>query len=48
MRGVTPLDKLLEVEDLLVKLIIHYGDEIITVQDVRRTKCPCPWLNTSA
>ena len=34
MRGTSPLDKLLEVEDLLVKLIIHYGDKIITVKDV--------------
>ena len=34
MRAVTPLDKLLEVEGLLVKLIIHHGDQLITVQDV--------------
>ncbi len=34
MRAVTPLDKLLEVEDLLVQLIIHHGDQLITVQDV--------------
>ena len=34
MRTVTPLDKLLEVEGLLVQLIIHHGDQLITVQDV--------------
>ena len=34
MRGVTPLDKLLEVENLLVQLIIHHGDKLITVKDV--------------
>lgn len=34
MRVVTPLDKLLEVEGLLVQLIIHHGDQLITVQDV--------------
>ena len=34
MRAVTPLDKLLEVEELLVQLIIHHGDQLITVQDV--------------
>ena len=34
MRGVTPLDKLLEVENLLVQLIIHHGDKFITVKDV--------------
>lgn len=34
MRAVTPLDKLLEVEGLLVLLIIHHGDQLITVQDV--------------
>ena len=34
MRAVTPLDKLLEVEGLLVQLIIHHGDQLITVQDV--------------
>lgn len=34
MRVVTPLDKLLEVEGLLVQLIIHHGDQPITVQDV--------------
>lgn len=34
MRAVTPLDKLLEVEGLLVQLIIHHGDQLVTVQDV--------------
>ena len=34
MRAVTPLDKLLEVEGLLVQLIILHGDQLITVQDV--------------
>lgn len=34
MRAVTPLDKLLEVEELLVQLIIHHGDQLITVQNV--------------
>ena len=34
MRAVTPLDKLLEVEGLLVQLIIHHGDQLITVQDI--------------
>ena len=34
MRAVTPLDKLLEVEGLLVQLIFHHGDQLITVQDV--------------
>ena len=34
MRAVTPLDKLLEVEGLLIQLIIHHGDQLITVQDV--------------
>ena len=34
MRAVTPQDKLLEVEGLLVQLIIHHGDQLITVQDV--------------
>lgn len=34
MRAVTPLDKLLKVEGLLVQLIIHHGDQLITVQDV--------------
>ena len=42
MRGTLPLDKLLEVEDLLVKLIIHYGDKIITVKDVDENEVQLP------
>ena len=34
MKAITPLDKLLEVEDLLVQLIIHHGEKLITVKDV--------------
>ena len=30
---VTPLDKLKEVEDLLIKIVIHHGDEKIIVKD---------------
>ena len=32
--GTTPLDKLLEVETLLVQVVIHHGDKTIVVQDV--------------
>ena len=42
MRGTSPLDKLLEVENLLVKLIIHYGDKIITVKDVDENEVQLP------
>ena len=42
MGGTSPLDKLLEVEDLLVKLIIHYGDKIITVKDVDENEVQLP------
>ena len=42
MRGTSPLNKLLEVEDLLVKLIIHYGDKIITVKDVDENEVQLP------
>ena len=42
MRGTSPQDKLLEVEDLLVKLIIHYGDKIITVKDVDENEVQLP------
>ena len=42
MRGTSPLEKLLEVEDLLVKLIIHYGDKIITVKDVDENEVQLP------
>ena len=34
MRAVTPLDKLLEVENLLIQLVIHHGEKNIVVQDV--------------
>ena len=34
LRGTTPLDKLLEVETLLVQVVIHHGDKTIVVQDV--------------
>lgn len=34
MKAITPLDKLLEVEGLLVQLIIHHGEKLITVKDV--------------
>ena len=42
MRGVTPLDKLLEVEDLLVKLIIHHGEKHIVVKDVEGNDIELP------
>ena len=42
VRGTSPLDKLLEVEDLLVMLIIHYGDMIITVKDVDENEVQLP------
>ena len=34
LQGTTPLDKLLEVETLLVQVVIHHGDKTIVVQDV--------------
>ena len=34
LQGTTPLDKLLEVETLLVQMVIHHGDKTIVVQDV--------------
>ena len=34
LHGTTPLDKLLEVETLLVQVVIHHGDKTIVVQDV--------------
>ena len=34
LQGTTPLDKLLEVETLLVLVVIHHGDKTIVVQDV--------------
>ena len=40
--AVTPLDKLMEVEDLLIKLVIHHGDEIIKVQDANGNDVELP------
>ena len=34
LQGTTPLDKILEVETLLVQVVIHHGDKTIVVQDV--------------
>ena len=34
LQGTMPLDKLLEVETLLVQVVIHHGDKTIVVQDV--------------
>ena len=34
LQGTSPLDKLLEVETLLVQVVIHHGDKTIVVQDV--------------
>ena len=34
LQRTTPLDKLLEVETLLVQVVIHHGDKTIVVQDV--------------
>ncbi len=33
-KTVTPEEKLKEVEDLLIQVIIHYGEKLITVQDI--------------
>lgn len=33
-KTLTPEEKLKEVEDLLIQVIVHYGDRLITVQDV--------------
>ena len=41
-RGTTPLDKLLEVETLLVQVIIHHGDKAIVVQDVEGNDVELP------
>ena len=32
--AITPMDKLREVEDMLIKLVIHHGEEHITVKDM--------------
>ena len=42
LRGTTPLDKLLEVETLLVQVIIHHGDKTIVVQDVEGNDVELP------
>ena len=42
LRGTTPLDKLLEVETLLVQVIIHHGDKAIVVQDVEGNDVELP------
>ena len=41
-RGTTPLDKLLEVETLLVQVVIHHGDKTIVVQDVEGNDVELP------
>ena len=40
--AITPLDKLREVEDLLIKIVIHYGDEKIIVEDSEGNKVELP------
>ncbi len=40
--AITPLDKLREVEDLLIKIIIHHGDEKIIVEDSEGNKVELP------
>lgn len=42
LRGITPLDKLLEVETLLVQVVIHHGDKTIVVQDVEGNDVELP------
>ena len=42
LRGTTPLDKLLEVETLLVQVVIHHGDKTIVVQDVEGNDVELP------
>ena len=42
MRGNTPLDKLLEVETLLIQLVIHHGEKGIVVQDVEGNDVELP------
>ena len=32
--AITPMDKLREVEDMLIKIVIHHGEELITVKDM--------------
>lgn len=40
--AITPLDKLREVEDLLIKVVIHHGDEKIIVEDSEGNKVELP------
>ena len=40
--AITPLDKLREVEDLLIKIVIHHGDEKIIVEDSEGNKVKLP------
>ena len=40
--AITPLDKLHEVEDLLIKIVIHHGDEKIIVEDSEGNKVELP------
>ena len=40
--AITPLDKLREVEDLLIKIVIHHGDEKIVVEDSEGNKVELP------
>ena len=40
--AITPLDKLREVEDLLIKIVIHHGDEKIIVEDSEDNKVELP------
>ncbi len=42
VRGNSPMDKLLEVEALLVQLIVHHGEKIITVKDVDENDVDLP------
>jgi len=42
MTGNTPLDKLLEVETLLIQLVIHHGEKGIVVQDVEGNDVELP------
>ncbi len=40
--AITPLDKLREVEELLIKIVIHHGDEKIIVEDSEGNKVELP------
>ncbi len=42
MSGMTPQDKLVEVEDLLIQLIVHHGEQLITVKDVEDNDVELP------